>query len=116
MNTTEIQQIHRSLLDQKSELLNKSTEFRREQLDRPSISDESELASSIVEENISFHLHEKDRRTLYQIERALGRIADGTYGQCESCQGEITMKRLVVRPFSSLCISCMEEAESPLYQ
>lgn len=116
MNLTEIREIQRSLLEQKSEILNKSHEFRREQLDRPMMSDEGEIASSLVDENISIHLHEKDRRTLYQIERALGRIADGTYGQCESCHAEIALKRLLARPFSTLCISCKEEAEAPLFQ
>lgn len=113
---TEIQEIQKCLLEQKSEILNKSYEFRREQLDRPALSEEGEMASSLIAENISLHLHEKDRRTLYQIERALGRIADGTYGQCESCQADIALKRLLVRPFSTLCVSCMEEAETPLFQ
>ena len=112
MNSTEIQALQESLLEQKSLILNKSYEFRQEQSSRSPVSDEGEAAYANVSDNISIHLHEKDRRTLYQIERALGKICDGTYGQCEGCAGHIGRRRLEVHPFSTLCISCMEEQES----
>lgn len=112
MNLTEIQALQHSLLEQKSVILNKSNEFRQEQSDRTPVGDEGEAASKNVSESISIHLYEKDRRTLYQIDRALGKIADGTYGQCESCSEVIGERRLEVHPFSTLCIDCMEELES----
>lgn len=116
MNSTEIDALQKSLLEQKSAILNKSHEFRRDQLERQPVADEAEVASGTVDESISIHLYEKDRRTLLQIERALGKIADGTYGMCESCAAEIGRRRLQVHPFSTLCISCMEEQESNLFQ
>lgn len=112
MNSTEIQALHQSLLEQKSLILNKSYEFRHEQAERSSRGDEAEVASENVAEDLSLHLHEKDRRTLYQIERALAKITSGTYGQCEGCGAEISPRRLQVHPFSTLCISCMEEQET----
>lgn len=116
MNSTEIEALLKSLLEQKSSILNKSYEFRQEQSNRSNEGDEAEVASSNVADNISIHLHEKDRRTLLQIERALGKIADGTYGQCEGCAAPIGRRRLQVHPFSTLCIDCMEEQESHLFQ
>lgn len=112
MNSTEINALQHSLLEQKSLILNKSHEFRQEQSDRSPAGDEGEAASVNVSESISIHLYEKDRRTLYQIDRALGKIADGTYGQCESCADLIGQRRLEVHPFSTLCIACMEDLES----
>lgn len=76
------------------------------------VADEAEAASQDISNNISIHLHERDRTALYAIERALGKIADGTYGQCESCSEIINARRLQVRPFTALCIDCMEEQES----
>lgn len=116
MNSTEVKALQKSLLEQKSEILNKSHEFRREQSNRAPVADEGEAAFGNVSDNISIHLHERDRRTLYQIERALGKISEGTYGQCEVCAGPIGARRLEVHPFSTLCVSCMEDQESNLFQ
>jgi DnaK suppressor protein len=41
-----------------------------------------------------------------QLERALARLADGTYGACESCGAEIPAGRLRIRPESTLCVDC----------
>jgi DnaK suppressor protein len=50
-------------------------------------------------------------RYLYHIEEALARIEDGSYGQCESCGGKISMERLKALPHARLCISCKEMEE-----
>ncbi len=44
------------------------------------------------------------------IDRALGHIADGTYGTCEKCQNEIPAARLEARPESVFCVSCKSGA------
>jgi len=44
------------------------------------------------------------------VRRALGRIADGTYGTCAKCGEEISANRLAARPEASLCIACASEA------
>ncbi|RYZ88542.1 MAG: TraR/DksA family transcriptional regulator [Proteobacteria bacterium] len=111
MNATELSAIRESLLLQKSSILNKTSEFRQEQSNTVSVSDEAEAASIDLSNSISIHLHERDRSSLYMIERALGKIADGTYGQCESCAGSINTRRLQARPFTTLCIECMEDQE-----
>lgn len=107
----EITAIRDSLLTQKSTILNKTTEFKTQQQQHEMLSDESDAASKDVIDTISIRLHERDRSALYMIERALGKISDGTYGQCESCSQSIGLKRLQARPFTSLCIECAEEHE-----
>jgi DnaK suppressor protein len=111
MNATELQSLKESLLFQKATILNKTHEFKLEQSQTESVSDEAEAASIDINNNISIHLHERDRMALYMIERALGKIDDGTYGQCESCGQMISPRRLQARPFTALCIECMEEQE-----
>lgn len=111
MSETELQSLKDSLLFQKAEILNKSHEFKIEQSSIESVSEEAEAASIDISNNISIHLHERDRNALYMIERALSKIDDGTYGQCESCAQMISPRRLQARPFTALCIECMEEQE-----
>jgi DnaK suppressor protein len=44
--------------------------------------------------------------TLARTERALEKLDDGTYGQCDACGGEIPPRRLEAMPDSVLCVSC----------
>lgn len=112
LSETELKNLKESLLFQKSAILNKTHEFKAEQSSIPTVADEAEAASQDISNNISIHLHERDRTALYAIERALGKIADGSYGQCESCGEIINSRRLQARPFTALCVDCMEETES----
>ncbi len=51
-------------------------------------------------------------RYLYNIEEALGRIEDGTYGKCQECNKAIGLARLKRLPYTRLCIECKEEEEA----
>ncbi len=112
LGTAELEKLKESLLFQKSSILNKSHEFIEEQSSIANVADEAEVASIDISNNISIHLHERDRTALYAIERALSKIGEGTYGQCESCGEIVGARRLQARPFTALCIDCMEELES----
>ena len=41
-----------------------------------------------------------------QLERALAKLDDGTYGVCDDCGAEIPEGRLRIRPESTLCVEC----------
>jgi DnaK suppressor protein len=56
-------------------------------------------------------LAELDSRELSQIERALARLKQGTYGVCEGCQNKIPVGRLNALPYTTLCIKCQRERE-----
>jgi len=43
---------------------------------------------------------------LADINRALEKIANGTYGQCENCAGAIDVRRLEVMPEARTCLDC----------
>jgi RNA polymerase-binding protein DksA len=46
-----------------------------------------------------------------QVEEALARTRDGTYGVCESCGQPIDPERLRARPEATLCIACQRQQE-----
>ena len=50
-------------------------------------------------------------REIASINRALGRIENGTYGECVRCGGEISASRLEVRPEAALCIDCARKEQ-----
>lgn len=75
-------------------------------------SNEIDLASSLEGREMIFQLTSRDRKELKLIEEALFRINNGSYGECESCEKKITLKRLQIMPLTALCIECQEAAEN----
>lgn len=60
---------------------------------------------------ISLKLQGRQNFLLKKMRAALKRIDDGSFGACEDCGAEISMKRLTARPTATVCISCKEENE-----
>jgi RNA polymerase-binding protein DksA len=56
------------------------------------------------------------RGMITEIDNALERIANGTYGKCERCGKPIPLKRLEARPFSTLCIEDKAKEEQEIAQ
>jgi DnaK suppressor protein len=73
--------------------------------------DEMDLASSEYLQSFTFRLRGREKTFLEKIDRALGRIEDGTFGVCEECSEPISVKRLEARPETTLCIRCKEDQE-----
>jgi DnaK suppressor protein len=44
--------------------------------------------------------------SLADVDRALAKLADGTYGRCDRCGGEIPPDRLAAIPTAALCVTC----------
>ena len=61
-------------------------------------------AAVILAREIGEGLEEGAQETLAQIERAIARLDEGTYGTCERCGKPIGEERLDVRPWATLCI------------
>ena len=64
----------------------------------------ADTATETYERELDEGLEEDAREQLRQIEKALGRIDDGTYGTCEVCGKEIPVDRLEAVPWTTLCI------------
>jgi RNA polymerase-binding protein DksA len=50
--------------------------------------------------------------SLRDIENALARIEEGSYGICKYCQKEINPKRLLARPVASACVECKSKLQN----
>lgn len=70
-----------------------------------------DLANETFEAEKNFSFRTRDKFLLSEVEAALNKIADGTYGTCEQCHKEIDKDRLEVRPYSRLCINCENDME-----
>ena len=59
----------------------------------------------------ALNLVSAEHDVLYDIDDALRRIDDGTYGSCEECGCQVEKARLEALPFARLCIRCKSEKE-----
>lgn len=64
----------------------------------------ADTASSTFARELGEGLEEGAQQTLSQIDRALARLDDGSYGICERCGKAISQERLLARPSATLCI------------
>jgi phage/conjugal plasmid C-4 type zinc finger TraR family protein len=54
----------------------------------------------------------RDAGELREVEAALARIAEGTYGECVDCGVHIPYARLAAFPSASRCVACQEKLEA----
>ena len=74
--------------------------------------DIADLGNNMLEENNSLLLMDNEEEALQQVEGALERIADGTYGSCVECGSRIPKMRLKAIPYTPYCVKCASELES----
>ncbi len=70
---------------------------------------EDALLTETQEEIVSMRRNQQG--VLDQVEAALRRMNDGTYGTCERCGREIDFARLKAQPYATFCIGCQRVAE-----
>jgi DnaK suppressor protein len=75
------------------------------------LSDEADLASSVINQQVTFNMRQRELGKLKAIDEALWRIEQGSYGHCEECDETIGEKRLENQPWTTLCITHAEEQE-----
>jgi DnaK suppressor protein len=72
----------------------------------------AELGSDNSDQELTLNLLGSEKEVLDQIEGALERIEDGSYGQCDTCGGKITTARLKAIPYAALCVQCASQQEA----
>ena len=73
--------------------------------------DPADRATAESNRNFELRIRDRERKLLAKIKEALERIENGTYGICESCDEEISIKRLEARPVTTLCVKCKTAQE-----
>jgi RNA polymerase-binding protein DksA len=71
----------------------------------------AETATATLGREIDYTLGENSEQVLADIDSALRRIDEGTFGRCVACGNEISRQRLEAYPAASLCIDCKRSTE-----
>ena len=73
--------------------------------------DMEELGSDNAEQELTLDLLGSDKEILDQIEAAIQRIEDGSYGRCKECGEQIPKNRLDAIPYAADCERCAAQQE-----
>ena len=68
-------------------------------------------ASEMVDRELDESLEDNAEQLVRDIDRALEKIDDGTYGMCERCGQDIPQERLDAVPYATLCVTCRQLEE-----
>ena len=113
MNKRDLQRFKKLLVAQRDEILGNARRVLSGDIhvDPDDFPDEMDTASSEVNLQFTGRLREREQGLLSKIEIALGKIEEGTYGECLICGEDIGPARLKARPVAELCIECKAEQE-----
>lgn len=71
----------------------------------------ADRASDNFTKDLLIGILQNSEAEIVDIDIALEKIENGTYGQCEECDGEIKIQRLKALPFARQCIECKQALE-----
>ncbi|MCB0376855.1 MAG: TraR/DksA family transcriptional regulator [Bdellovibrionales bacterium] len=100
------------LLTSKEELLNRVRDIRKNLHIEEKGGDEADQTVRVLNESEVLGQHDRIRKQLFEIEQALGRIENGSYGICEETEEYIEADRLRAIPWTRLSIEGAEIRES----
>ena len=81
------------------------------ELREQSSGDVVDVALDSPQDELNSQLAEVESRELSNVEAALEKMREGSYGRCEGCNENIPLVRLQALPYATLCIQCQTELE-----
>ena len=114
MEKQKLERFRKTLLKTREGILNKAKKLKEDSytLGTDGIQDMADAASNSYNADILMSISDNDLNLLKDIDNALDKMKNGTYGICEECDEKINEKRLEANPVARYCISCkrlMEE-------
>jgi DnaK suppressor protein len=101
------------LTDRKNEIIKILNDLTSEiqELSCSDVCDEGDEAISAMDSSRKQQIYLTLKKELEDINIALKKIDEGTYGICEICEEPISKERLLVKPYAKYCIICREIIE-----
>ncbi len=110
---------YRRMLEEKKTVLSAELAKARsaeEETNEESTQDIADKAVASYTREFLYSLTDAERTVILQIDGALTRIDDGTYGSCGNCGVTMNDKRLTAVPWTPYCVDCQELFEKGLLE
>lgn len=113
MDNTKVEYFKNKLLEARKQILNSGimNDYQDLHIQSDDLADEADLASSTINQQVSFSIRDREMTKLRRIDAALNRIEEGVFGYCIESGEEIEPKRLETQPWAEFCLEVAEEKE-----
>ncbi len=113
MRKKEFERIHKELQEEKIEILNRLMKDRTHYYEnlKNEGGDLADEAMESMEREIIYDLSIAERNELEEINNAIQKLEEGTYGVCETCGEDIPLERLKFKHYAKFCTKCREVHE-----
>jgi len=105
-STNNFEEFEKKLLEMKKSIEKVLADKKEFDLVENEIGDQIDEAGQSLDKEVIFEQSDNERKILNEINAALRKLKNGTYGKCEQCAIEIENKRLKAIPYSRYCIKC----------
>ncbi len=113
MKKKDIEYFKELLTEKLEDLLNRADEtVSGMTAPRENFPDPTDRASLEEDRNFMLRIRDRENKLIKKIKKALERIENDTFGICETCGEDITLKRIKARPVTTQCIDCKTKEEA----
>ena len=112
MNDKQLKKFKIQLEDMRDKIISDADQTLSEMTTQTgNIPDPNDRATVESDRNFELRLRDRERKLMSKIEEALARLDESSFGVCDSCGEDITLKRLEARPVAKYCIDCKTKQE-----
>ena len=111
MKKQDLDKFKKRLLDERDKIIQAKNNKAGQEISNTQSGDEADMASAEMELDAMYQGDQRGHNMLQDIQDALQKIEDGTYGECENCGEDISIARLEANPMAKLCVDCTSEEE-----
>ena len=106
MSKAKLNDVRRVLEAKRNELLNAVSD--RDEIRIENAAEEFDRLQQQLNREVAIRNLDRESRLLKDVQAALGRLEEGTFGVCLRCEEEIPEKRLKALPWAAYCVACQE--------
>ena len=111
MKKQDLEKFKKRLLDERAKIIQTKNNKADQEISNTQAGDQADMASAEMELDAMYQGDQRGHNMLQDIQDALQKIEDGTYGECENCGEDISLARLDANPMAKLCVDCKSEEE-----
>lgn len=71
----------------------------------------ADVATDNFDREMQYGYASAEQKILYEIDAALSRLKEKSFGNCQSCERNININRLLAVPYAKFCVKCQDEED-----